>query len=604
MKHSNVFGEHYNARGLSPEMIASSFVPPAQFLEVASRGHCVLVGPRGSGKTTLLRMLDPRALHAWRHGADEGMPSPSYVGIFVPIDTAWVSALTNAIKSLDGARTEAAYLAVYALSIASALIDVMRWRISPESKRGCFHISSDRIDEESLAQKLAGLWMPEKKVRSLLELRVAIATEIATLPRKWSDSARRDSELSFGHLNPLELTAAACEIFNLLSGDEGRKWALLCDELEIAPDSIQQVLFAGLRAAPSPLLLKYALTPKQRIPFAQGSERPLPANDYDVISLSYATREEGAPEREREEFCVALWRSLVMEVCPAQASLLDNPFAVLENPNASGRKERREHDDLDAKFGGIFRELAQKDETFRRYVVSKGVVLGNLNQTEQKVRDSVVRKVRALAEIRNLYLSLDAADNLKKISRRTLAPYCGAERIFAVSEGHPRWLKYTLASMLSYVSVNDRIKVADQNRELEHSIQRIEARIKALPAENMSTYDLVGAIGLYFREQILGKQFKPDPVLSFVADKSLSPDVIICLEQALYIGAIIPMKGDAFNLFANGIIGYRFRLSNWLAPHYRLPLVAGKAANLSRILSNADLDANQFSLGLTHEPIH
>ncbi|QWP78117.1 hypothetical protein J5226_06895 [Lysobacter sp. K5869] len=603
MKNSNIFGEHYNARGLTPEKIASSFVPPAQFAEVSARGNCVLVGPRGSGKTTLLRMLDPRALHAWRKITEGGVSAPNYVGIFVPIDTAWVSALTNATKSLEASRAEAAHLTIYTLSIASALIDVMRWRLSIGSRDSELNVPSESIDEVALVEELKALWMPKKSVRSLLELRVAVASEIATLPRKWSLSA--DAAESIGnYLNPLELTAAACEIFNLLSRDEGRKWALLCDELEIAPDPIQQVLFSGLRAAPAPLLLKYALTPKQRIPFGQGSERPLPANDYDVVSLSYATREEGTPEREREQFCVALWRSLILEICPMQTDELSNPFRVLENPNVAARTDRRSDDDLEAKFGDMFRDLAAKDETFKRYVISKGVDLADLNTADQKVRDSVIRKVRAVAEVRNFYLTSGEGDKLRKVPRRTLAPYCGAERIFAVSEGHPRWLKYTLASMLSSVTSKAKIRVGDQNRELEHSLQRIEARIRALPAETMSTNDLVEAIGCYFKEQILGPQFKPDPVLSFIADKNISKDVVSCLEQGLYIGAIIPMKGDAFNLFTNGLIGHRFRLSNWLAPHYRLPLVAGKAANLSSILSNADIDAKQFSLRLSDELVH
>lgn len=606
MKQLHILGEHYNARGLSPERIATSFVPPSQFEEVAAASNCVIVGPRGSGKTTLLRMLDPRALHAWRGDFGRAVDYPTYVGVFVPIDAAWVSALTNAARSPDVDNETEIYLSVYTLSIARSLIDVMRWRLAPDSEGSSFHITSKEVDEYSLAQKLAGLWLPAVKARSLLELRVEVSTEIAMLPRKLrrlSDSEKKD--LAAIYLNPLELAAAACDLFNLYANDSARKWAILCDELEIAPLAIQEVLFGGLRAAPHPLLLKYALTPRQKIPFIEGPGEPLPANDFDVVPLSYPTREEGTPEREREQFCVALWRSLVNDICPDRKELLSNPFKVFEGAAGADSREIRAKRDLEAKFGDAFRQLAAKDDSFSNYINSKGVDLSNLNNSNQRLRDSVVRKVRPLVEIRNFYLGSDGSDKLKRVSRRVLTPYCGARQLFAVSEGHPRWLKYTLASMLSYLTSKGKIKIADQNRELENSLERIEARIRALPAEQMSTHDLIDALGSFFSAQVLGPVFRPDPSLSFIVDDGVDKDVITCLEQALYIGAIIPMKGNIYNLFAKGLVGERFRLSNWLAPFYKLPLVAGKATNLSTILLNrgevVSSGAVQFSLRLENE---
>ncbi len=606
MKQLHILGEHYNARGLSPERIATSFVPPAQFEEVAAASNCVIVGPRGSGKTTLLRMLDPRALHAWRGNLGSISDYPTYVGVFVPIDAAWVSALTNGVQQSDSEDEAKVYLSVYALSIARSLIDVMRWRLASDSKGSSFHISDNAIDEYSLAQKLAELWLPRVKARSLLELRVELSAEVAMLPRKLrrlSDVEKK--ALAAVYLNPLELAAAACDVFNLYANETNRKWAILCDELEIAPPVIQEVLFGGLRAAPQPLLLKYALTPRKKIPSVGGPGDALPANDFDVVALSYPTREEGTPEREREQFCVALWRSLVNDLCPDRKELLANPFKIFEGPAKADSRETRYKKDLDVKFGEAFRELAAKDESFNNYIRSKGVDLSNLNNSNQRLKDSVVRKVRPLVEIRNFYFSSDASDKLRRVSRRALTPYCGARQLFAVSEGHPRWLKYTLASMLSFITAKGKIKIADQNRELGNSLERIEARIRALPAEQMSTHDLIDILGSFFAAQVLGPVFKPDPSLSFIVDDGVDRDVITCLEHALYIGAIIPMKGNIYNLFAKGLVGERFRLSNWLAPYYKLPLATGKPTNLSTILASKTNDVSfgvlQFSLRLENE---
>ena len=581
------FGEHYNARGLTPEAMADSFVAPRQFWLVSAHGNSVLVGPRGSGKTTLLRILDPRALTKWlalgRFVAPEGWSMPKYVGIFVPIDTAWVSSLTNAIEETSQPDRDELYLAVYSLSVAKCLVDVMRWRLSEGSVDSQFH--SDRSIESELARHLGEVFSIESKMRSLLELHIELSKRILALPSRWrdgDDSARKAA--TSGLENPLVLAATACEVFNALANEPGRKWALLCDELEIAPLAIRRLLFSGLRAVPSPLFLKMALTPKEQIGPSDSSDPPLPANDYEVVSLSYPTREEGAPEKEREDFCVALWRSLVDEHGGDLAPLLHNPFRAFEDPQRVPTK--RGVQDLDAKFGGIFRSLAKKDESFRRYLERKGINLVDLDKNDQLKRDSVIRKVRPIVEIRDHNLRLSPNGELLRIPRRGANLYCGAKRVFAVSEGHPRWLKYTLGAMLSRaVSSHPPVRLTVQNRELRYAVQRVKARIKALPVERVSPEDLVQHLGGFFASQVLGDQFRADPVLSFVVDSGVAAGVEDAVAQALYLGALVPLQGDVFDLFTKGLQGRRFRLSNWLAPAFSLPLMTGKALNLSTILS-------------------
>lgn len=593
MKELLTQGEHYNARGLTPEAVARSFVAPAQFSAVSSSGNCVLVGPRGSGKTTLLRMLDPRALLEWEVHAG-GSSNVDYVGVFVPIDAVWVSSLSNALKSKEEREDAGAYLAVYALSAARSIVDIMRWRISEEGANSSFRVAMNSDLEAEVASRMSSIWLPSTSVaRSFLELRVNISLEIADLPRRWhrSDDLVK-AEMARNYANPLDLIASTCDIFNLYVGEEGRKWALLCDELEIAPLSIQKVLFGALRAAPAPLLLKYAITPRKQIPLGSSAEMSLPANDYEVISLSHATREEGIPERDRERFCVALWKGVVQEMKPTQLGELSNPFRIFEDPvlvsseYVVARRDRSadQRQGLDEKFGAIFRELATKDVSFRCYVENRGVDLSNLDSCATSVKDSVIRKVRPLVEIRNYYMVSDEDSRLKRGSRKASAPYCGAKRIFAVSEGHPRWLKYTLAAMLTNLTNGLEIRVVDQGREIDNSVYRIDARIKALPSKGASVSEFIKKLGEYFRDQVLGSDFRADPYLSFVVDEDVDEDVLGCLEQALYIGAVIPMKDDVFDILTRGLVGHRFRLSNWLAPLYKLPLLAGKATSLNSIL--------------------
>ena len=53
---SSIFGA-FNARWLTPEDVARSFVPTTHFKALAKFQHSLLMGPRGCGKTTLLKML-------------------------------------------------------------------------------------------------------------------------------------------------------------------------------------------------------------------------------------------------------------------------------------------------------------------------------------------------------------------------------------------------------------------------------------------------------------------------------------------------------------------------------------------------------------------
>ena len=586
------FGEHYNARGLAPEVIADSFVAPRQFWEVSSQGNSVLVGPRGSGKTTLLRMLDPRSLERWiatpEHEAPEGWAPPTYIGVFIPIDTAWVSSLANVSDESSSDEHDQLYLAIYSLAAARCLVEIMRWRVTEGKKRDAELLIVNTVKESELACHLGDIFLAGINIRSLLELRIELSKRIASLPGDWqmADASKR-TRLVAGLQNPLASVAAACEVFNTLVDEPDRKWCLLCDELEIAPLPVRRLLFSGLRAVPSPLLLKMALTPKEQLGAGESAEPPLPANDYEVVPLSYPTREEGAPERERENFCLAMWRSLVSERGGDLAPKLDNPFKAFEDPIRMPRKDAiSRSNELDRKFGRAFRSLAVKDASFAYYLAQKEVDIDDLDKNSQDKRDAVIRKVRPIVEIREHNLRLSVDGRLTKIPRRTMKLYCGARRVFAVSEGHPRWLKYTLGAMLTRaVPSVPNVRLTDQSRELRYAVQRIDARLRALPVECESAHDLVQAVGGYFSNQILGPEFRADPALSFIVDSAVSEGAQAAVAQALYLGALVPLQADVFHLFTRGLEGRRFRLSNWLAPDFSLPLMTGKAINLSTILS-------------------
>ena len=184
-------------------------------------------------------------------------------------------------------------------------------------------------------------------------------------------------------------------------------------------------------------------------------------------------------------------------------------------------------------------------------------------------------------------------------SRRTPTLYTGAAKVFAMSEAHPRWLKATLAAMLSRMDRRGFVTIGSQANEIKHAVERLGSRIRAVPAPNSesSAHKLLERLGSFFTAQVLGERFTADPVLSFVVD-DVSADVLRAIEDSMFIGALIPMVEDASGLMHEGIVGRRLRLSYWLAPDFRLPLITGKTAQLSRILSHSQAQAEQLDLGV------
>jgi hypothetical protein len=97
---------------------------------------------------------------------------------------------------------------------------------------------------------------------------------------------------------------------------------------------------------------------------------------------------------------------------------------------------------------------------------------------------------------------------------------------------------------------------------------------------------LIDVIGEYFRNQIVGIPFTPDPFLSFVVDSHISEALHNSLAQALNLGAIVYVPDGEGEILITSLRGRRFRISYWLAPRYHLPLILGKPISLSKILAD------------------
>src|SRR2546421_8453034 len=86
MKETPFLYSSFNARQLTPEEVAETFVAPPQYEQLCKTEHTLLLGPRGSGKTTLLKMLTAPALRAWGKKGEVEVRQLPFKAIYIPAD--------------------------------------------------------------------------------------------------------------------------------------------------------------------------------------------------------------------------------------------------------------------------------------------------------------------------------------------------------------------------------------------------------------------------------------------------------------------------------------------------------------------------------------
>lgn len=91
----NLF-EIENARNLTRDEVASTFVPTQSFWRLLSAKNHIVLGARGSGKTALAKMLahDHLSRLAEKRARD-AIRTKAFVGIYVPTSIEWVGGLKN-----------------------------------------------------------------------------------------------------------------------------------------------------------------------------------------------------------------------------------------------------------------------------------------------------------------------------------------------------------------------------------------------------------------------------------------------------------------------------------------------------------------------------
>jgi energy-coupling factor transporter ATP-binding protein EcfA2 len=589
------FYDAFNARSLRPQEVAESFVPSAAFFKLAKRRHSVVIGPRGTGKTTLLKMLQQPAMEHWSHDmATAVRASIDYTGVFIPTDITWRTQLASlGIGSLSADESRLLSRSAFTTHVLRALVTAMLSRISttpaPFPHRRC----PLRAEEESsLTKQIADCWKLQPRLPSLVSLKHALTVRLAYVRELASkeDSLgpegrdRRFADEAALHLPYLEAVMNAVEVFDDTLGLGSSHWALLFDELELAPDWIREQLFGHLRSVDDRLVFKLSISPYDQHIQTTSICGPTADNDYDAIPLWYAQRENGYT------FCKALWESMLVQrgivKATAESTLGPSMFDTDHGRGeAYGRRSRHRR---------RFIDLANDDATFARYLANKGLDLTALDAGTEEQRASEVRKIISLVAVRHAYRRPDRLASRQTVrSRKNPRLFVGAKSLFAMVEANPRWLIAIGNRLLDAAADGGLVSPRIQNRELTDAANRFIAMLEAIPCslpapgfENGSIASIVSSIGHFFFKCTVLEDFNPDPPGSFVIDEQLPAQVIDSLGKALNVGAIVQLPDSESQLPIGKVAGKRFRLCYLLAAVYRFPIRLGRPVSLSHILKD------------------
>jgi hypothetical protein len=262
-----------------------------------------------------------------------------------------------------------------------------------------------------------------------------------------------------------------------------------------------------------------------------------------------------------------------------------------------------------------FLSLAAKDHTFVAYLEKNGLVRETMDSLPEFQKAALVRKILSTVVIRDEFLfergeqskgvGERPAPRARRFRARKRVPriYTGAHSLFGICEGNPRWIIGLLRPLIAdFAYSTDGLHSRSIGRALQ--AQRIERTITTFiillstlrvddPSDgSISIIEFIELLGDFCFEQVLAKQFNPEPILSFTIDGQVSPSVINAVGRAINQGGLVlipkrmgsPKEQRIPATGPGGIQGRRVRLTFLLAPRYRLPLVLGRSVDLSSVL--------------------
>lgn len=587
--------EGLNARKLSSREIAASFVMPEQFHQLLGPDHTLLIGPRGSGKTTLLRMLQGESLMAWQGSqAEQSRAAINYSSIFVPSDRLWASQVAAGTSLARSRLGEAAFTT----QVLIAFVETILYRLGEYAEDGqdVFQpVALNGSEEADLVAECADGWGLTTRGRSLFGLQAALDRRLAQisdlLDATSAEGGEGEPPIRLPNLGLLAALRLGIRSVNRQTRQSGHRWALLLDEMELAPESIHSALTASLRGGEPNLVLKLSFSPYDRY-VAPAPQVGGAAVDHDFVAIYLSAGQRGTRRFTNELLARMMKQNVLGGVSATRAlgqSRIDN----------SGQTWREQNYGPESEQYRLITRLRAEDASFAAFLQRRGVdEATDLRHLSYARMSSTIRKAYPLLVFRDALLHLSDGEYRRRTDRSKPTGYfSGADAVIAALEGNPRWIKATFSQMLvSYDAEKREIPRAAQYDVLVEAARRFESLLRLLPPDgadhSLSVLDLVDAVARYFSDRTLGK-FTADPPSVFLVDEGHSEAVLGAVRAAVTAGALIHVRSDSSPPVLTDVVRERFRVAHLLTVrrNREVPFRLGTSISLSRILKAAEVRA-------------
>ncbi len=570
--------EVFNARSLSTEDLCRTFIVSEHFNKLAASNNTIMIGPRGSGKTTLMRMLQVQSLDIWEHpSSNEFREKIDFSGVFIPTDRVWKTQYDKLLQSLSVNERQLEILqASFTYHVLERLVATLSYRTMAGRREASGFRSANlsKPDESELVLVLSEVWKVEPRVNSLRSLEAALTakkSEISGFLTRLLVNVNCNENMPEVVVGAIQsILGDSTRLINLYLKEQGGKWVFLFDELELAPESIVQPLVNSMRGGAENVLLKLSLSPYHRnVSITNSPESSMKDQDVSFISL---TGSFSSGINFAKELCGNIFRKHDLVAKPIEE--------YFENP--SPMNEHKE-----------FKELADKDGSFVDYLVSQGIEISKLGEYTEKDKRPTIRKIKFVVQLRNYYRK----DGARAGRKSPPDLYGGFDNICRAMEYNPRMLIGIMNRFIHHAKINSVIPIHKQFECLKEMGSSFKALLSTIAIENgnrlkiHTIFELLDIVAHYFKDQISGPVFHPEPKGSLKFGKLENESLIGAVGFALNSGAFIADEAlgvDSRRVVDIGMV--RCRLSHLFSFEYGLLLSSQREIDLSDILVAAQRD--------------
>jgi hypothetical protein len=617
--------DSFNARNLTFEQVAETFIENEHFEKLIMNSHSLLMGPRGCGKTTLLKMLTPKALYTYSKRQNSNLfYSIPFFAIYIPTDIQWRVQIESFETYYKDFPTLVKFIpkGLININVYNSLLETFVHLIDTIPQETQIDLKSLEI---SLSNDLIRIFELDDCVSpSFFAIEASILARISKINlivNQTSTVYQTDKSIPIPNYcfeNFIDKVREACFAFEnyfsylLKPFKTPYKWALCFDELEIAPNWLQIDLFKYLRSKNQNFIFKLTSAPTIFLESQFDTSSPTTIDDYTSIRIWISNKMDFS---NWQVFCDKLISDKLQRKLGLNIKVQDlfGDFSY-ENALVSEGKYNKKHLDLsfyekDSIYLKEFIELAQKDMSFKQYLKDKSIDISSLDHINTKDKDEVFRKIKPYVIYRNYFIK--SFDQIKARFRTRNIPnpfYFGWDDICNVSDGNPRTIIGIVNLMIPLIEFDkyNSIKVIPYNHQAKILYQISKKYMDVWstnPNSNLLITDqiyslrkLISSIGEYFRNEILKEKFTPNPKGTFSVDGRVNHKLLNLINLGLFLGAIVYLNPSDNDISAGGLLDKRFRLSFLLYPYFKIPnRLESDTTILSHILAS---DHNQTATSI------